>query len=185
MSSSDLEKVIRLTSAAQASPPADEIRHLARDIQALLSEAFQSGSPQDAVGTIACAKVAAERLGELLYTDGLEMSVAEELRMSVLHADQPAQDKYSPGQAKAGLRGGVLGQILDGEATVYLAAPPAGSLPMHHAPFTGKHSHAHAVTMVHDHDHDHHGDSRHDGAVHGVNQKEKAAPSSASSRYDY
>jgi hypothetical protein len=82
----------------------------------------------------------------------------------------------------------VLAQIRDGEATVFLAAPPPGDqdIPMHHAPFTGKHHHAHETTMAHGHDHEHHGDSEHAGSVHGKNPKEKAWPNKGESdRYRY
>jgi hypothetical protein len=78
----------------------------------------------------------------------------------------------------------VLSQIRDGEATVFLAAPPEDQdVPMHHAPFTGKHRHAHETTMAHGHDHEHHGDSDHAGSVHGKNPKEKAWPNKGESRH--
>jgi len=65
----------------------------------------------------------------------------------------------------------LLNKFRDGEAAVFLAAPPPGAqdIPMHHAPFTGTHSHAHSVSMVHGHDHSHQGDNMHGGGAHGSN----------------
>jgi hypothetical protein len=78
----------------------------------------------------------------------------------------------------------VLSQLRDGEAAVFLAAPPDGQdIPMDHAPFDGTHSHAHRVSMAHDHEHTHHGDNSHGSSAHGQNQKEKAwAPKGQSRR---
>lgn len=69
-----------------------------------------------------------------------------------------------------------LEMLRDGEAGLFLAAPPHGDqdIPMHHAPFTGTHSHAHVTTMAHGHAHSHSGDNDHRGNMHGSNQKEKS-----------
>lgn len=227
MSASALDRVIQLSQTGQppqGTPPADEIRYLARDVRALLSEALTSGDPREAVELIACAVVAADNLGSLLYTDGLpetQVPLADQVRMSVLTAEQrrspsahtiggsddyPIPDKphlsaalarYKEGKlaghskdevrkhilSRAQALGvevdlaGVLGQIMDGGATVYLAgATPPGDIPMHHAPFTGKHSHAHRVTLAHHHEHEHNGDAEHVGSGHGSNSKEKSYP---------
>jgi hypothetical protein len=57
----------------------------------------------------------------------------------------------------------------DGEkvaaAMLELARREAGAdtVPMHHAPMTGRHSHPHVQTSAHEHDHEHFGDNNHSG----------------------
>jgi hypothetical protein len=82
----------------------------------------------------------------------------------------------------------VMEDLASGEASVFLAAPPAGGndIPMHHAPFTGTHEHAHSVTMTHGHAHSHQDDNSHGSPVHGNNAAQKAwAAKGQSARRDW